>query len=170
MRDELVAIVDPGNNVVGAAPRWQVREQGLLHRATYIYVFNARGELYVQLRTMTKDVYPGYLDLAAGGVVLAEESYEVSAARELEEEMGIAGVELEPWFDFYFAEGRVWGRAWSCEWNGELCLQEEEVESVVLLRPEDVLQGMSAAKPFTPDSLMALRLRLGATAPQSPAP
>src|SRR5499427_10330210 len=111
--DEIVVIVDEHNNVVGAAPRREMRGQRLPHRSTYILVFNSQGALYVQKRTMTKDVFPGYYDPATGGVVLAGESYEQSAIRELEEEMGIRQVPLTWLFDFYFADQRtrVWGGA-----------------------------------------------------------
>ncbi|MGH7962686.1 MAG: NUDIX hydrolase, partial [Candidatus Binatia bacterium] len=64
--DEIVTIVDEHNNVVGTAPRREMRAQNLPHRSTYILVFNARGELYMQKRTMTKDVFPGSYDPAAG--------------------------------------------------------------------------------------------------------
>ncbi len=50
-----------------------------------------RDELYVHRRTETKDVYPGYLDVCAGGVNAAGESYDTCAARELEEELGVSG-------------------------------------------------------------------------------
>ena len=59
--NEIVAIVDAQNNVVGAAPRWEMRANRLIHRSTYILVFNPEGALYVQKRTMTKDVFPGLL-------------------------------------------------------------------------------------------------------------
>jgi isopentenyldiphosphate isomerase len=81
--DEIVAIVDEQNHVVGVAPRREMRAKRLPHRSTYILVFNAKDDLYVQKRTMTKDVFPGYYDIAAGGVVLAGESYEQGAEREL---------------------------------------------------------------------------------------
>ncbi|MEE9527401.1 MAG: NUDIX hydrolase, partial [Syntrophobacteria bacterium] len=57
--DEVVIIVDKENNEVGAVPRREMRAGRLPHRATYILVFNSRGELYVQKRTQTKDVFPG---------------------------------------------------------------------------------------------------------------
>lgn len=160
--DELVAIVDEQNRVVGSATRLRMRTEKLLHRATYVYVFNSQGLLYVQHRTTTKDVYPGYWDLCAGGVVQAEESCDVSAARELEEEMGISGVMLEPWFEFYFASSTspVWGRAYGCVYDGPLRLQEEEVQGVEMMSVEDVLQG-ATDRQFTPDSLFALRRRMG---------
>ena len=73
-RNEIVQIVDENNTEIAAVSRWLMREQQLIHRASYILVFNRAGELFVQKRTMTKDVYPGYYDIAAGGVVLAGES------------------------------------------------------------------------------------------------
>ena len=100
-QDEIVTIVDEKNNVTGSAPRSVMRAKGLPHRATYVLVFSSTGELYVQKRTPVKDIYPGYYDVAAGGVVLADESYEDSASRELKEEMGIQGVSLTYLFDFY---------------------------------------------------------------------
>lgn len=159
-QDELVVIVDPQNNITGSATRRQMRAEGLPHRATYVFVFDSKGRLYVQRRTTTKDVYPGYLDLAAGGVVLAGESYEVSAERELAEEMGIRGVPLQSWFDFYFEDGasKVWGRAFSCRWDGALSLQPEEVESVEMWTVDAALAAGPEAR-FTPDSLLALRRR-----------
>lgn len=75
-------MVDDQKNVVGAAPRRERRAQPLPHRRTSILAFNAHGKLYIQQRILTKDVFPGDYDPAAGGVVLAGESYEESAQRE----------------------------------------------------------------------------------------
>ena len=157
--EEMVAIVDENNNVTGSATRREMRAKGLPHRATYIAIFNSRGELYVQRRTMIKDVYPGLLDPVTGGVVQAGESYEESAVRELAEEMGIQGVDLVPQFDFYFVDGasRVWGRLFRCHWDGPVVPQPEEVVEVVLLDPDEILADPSK---FTPDGYYAIaRLR-----------
>ena len=153
--DELVAIVDGNNNVTGAATRREMRAKGLPHRATYIAIFNSLGQLHVQRRTMTKDVYPGLLDPVAGGVVQAGESYEESAVRELAEEMGIRGVAMEPRFDFYFADGagKVWGRLFRCQWDGPVIPQPEEVAEVLMFTPDEVLA--EPAK-FTPDGYYAI--------------
>jgi 8-oxo-dGTP pyrophosphatase MutT (NUDIX family) len=160
--DEIVVIVDEQNNVVGAAPRGEMRAKRLPHRSTYILVFNTSGELYVQKRTMTKDVFPGYYDVAAGGVVLAGESYEQGAERELEEEMGIRGVPLTRLFDFYFKDEhtRLWGCAFSCIYDGEIVLQEEEVESGAFVQVDEILRR-SETERFTPDGVYVLRRYLG---------
>jgi 8-oxo-dGTP pyrophosphatase MutT (NUDIX family) len=130
-RDEMVAVVDRDNNVIASAARADMRRQGLIHRATYILVFSSSGELFVQERTMIKDIFPGFYDLCTGGVVLAGEDYELSALRELEEEIGVGGAELTNLFDFYgeYAGQKVWGRAFSCISDGPFTLQAEEVSS-----------------------------------------
>jgi 8-oxo-dGTP pyrophosphatase MutT (NUDIX family) len=156
--DEIVAIVDEYNNVVGAVPRREMRAKRLPHRSTYILVFNSQGALYVQKRTLTKDVFPGYYDPVAGGVVLTEESYEESAARELAEEMGIRDLPLTRLFDFYFEDAsiRVWGSAFSCVYDGDLVLQEEEVEHVEIMTIDDILRRAETER-FTPDGLYVVR-------------
>jgi isopentenyldiphosphate isomerase len=155
--DEIVAIVDEDNNIIGSAPRWEMRANQLPHRSTYILVFNSRGELFVQKRTLTKDVYPGYYDPCTGGVVLHGETYELSATRELEEEVGIRDVPLLSHFNFYFEDAlvRVWGSVFSCVYDGAMVLQAEEVESGEFLSIETILQRAHTT-PYTPDSLLAL--------------
>jgi len=156
--DEIVAIVDERNNVISAVPRREMRAKRLPHRSTYILVFHPQGPLYVQKRTMSKDVFPGYFDPVTGGVVLAGENYEESALRELEEEMGIRAVPLSHLFNFYFEDEwtRVWGSAFSCTYEGELVLQEEEVEYVELMTFDDILRR-SVTERFTPDGLYVVR-------------
>jgi ADP-ribose pyrophosphatase YjhB (NUDIX family) len=119
-RNERVIIVDDDNAVVGSAPRHEMRTKRLPHRATFILVFDSDGRILVQKRTDTKDVYPGYHDLAAGGVVTDGESYEESAFREAAEELGIRGVPLEYQFDFYYQDpgNRCFGRVYSCVCEG----------------------------------------------------
>jgi 8-oxo-dGTP pyrophosphatase MutT (NUDIX family) len=162
--DEIVVIVDQDNNIVGAVPRREMRAKRLAHRSTYILVFNSRGELYVQKRTLTKDVFPGYYDIAAGGVVLAGETYEQGAARELEEEMGIRDVPLTRLFDFYFENKhtRLWGCAFSCTYDGVVVLQEEEVESGAFVPVDDILRR-AETQPFTPDGIYVLQRYLNRT-------
>ncbi|MBM3723811.1 MAG: NUDIX hydrolase YfcD [Acidobacteria bacterium] len=157
---EEVVIVDRENRVTGQATRGEMRARGLIHRATYILVFNSAGQIFVQHRTMTKDVYPGYLDPVTGGVVLAGESYEESAERELAEEIGVRGVEIARHGDFYFeSEAPVWGALFSCTWDGPLVYQPEEVAGGEWMNPEEAL-ARAGTENFTPDGLVAVRLWL----------
>lgn len=155
--EEIVQIVDEDDQVIGAMARRLMREQRLIHRASYILVFNAAGELYVQKRTQSKDIYPGYWDVAAGGVVLAGESYEESAERELAEELGVSA-ELEFLFDQYYEDqgNRVWGRIFTCIHEGPFSLQPEEVEYGRFMSPAIALD-YSNSEPFTPDGIILLQ-------------
>jgi len=152
--EEEVAVVDERNTVVGSAPRSVMRERGLIHRATYVLVFDRQGRLFVQERTLTKDIFPGCFDLCTGGGVLAGETYEESAARELHEEIGLAGAELAFHFDFYgeYAGQRVWGRVFSCVSDGPFVLQPEEVASGAFRSIEEV-KSLIRDMPCTPDSV-----------------
>lgn len=156
-KEELVAIVDEENRVVGSAGRSVMRRFNLIHRAAYVLLFNSRGELFVQQRTESKDVYPGYYDIASGGVVQAGEDYDISALRELAEEVGITGVPLSPLFDFFWqdANNKVWGRAYTCVADGPVTLQEEEVQWGQFMPMDDIHQ-LRGKKPFTPDGLYLL--------------
>ena len=158
VESELVTIVDTDNNEIKAVRRREMRIKRLRHRATYILVFNSGGELYVQKRTKSKDVYPGYYDVAAGGVVLAGESYEKGAERELAEELGIRHATLTSLFDFHYEDHyiQLWGRAYACVYDGDLILQREEIESGEFIKIDRVLR-MAESEPFTPDCLYVLQ-------------
>lgn len=157
VQNEQVAIVDGDNRVIGAATRGRMRRENLIHRATYILVFNGSGEIFVHQRTFTKDVYPGYWDVAAGGVVMAGETYDASAHRELAEELGIAGRPLKRLFDFFWTDDRcrVWGRVYRCIYSGPMRLQPEEVIRGRFVPVSSVLSELSAEK-ITPDGLRVL--------------
>ena len=56
-----------------------------------MYIIDTEGRLLVQKRTMKKDHYPGYYDLASGGVVGESDGGcdDTNAIREVEEELGL---------------------------------------------------------------------------------
>ncbi len=90
MPEEIFDVVDQDDRVIGQAPRSEVHARNLLHRAASIFVFNARGELLVQLRSTTKDQYPSCFTSSASGHLEAGEDYAQSAQRELFEEVGLS--------------------------------------------------------------------------------
>lgn len=156
---EKIAWVDDDDQLLGSLPRAELRARGLIGRGTFILLFNSAGELCVHRRTLSKAIYPGYWDPAAGGMVQADESYEASAARELEEELGIAGVELRAHGTFFFdqPDNRLWCAVFSAVSDAPLKLQPEEVLEARFIDPHQVLAEAKAGKPYCPDSLAALR-------------
>ena len=155
---ERVAWVDEQDRSLGGLPRAEVRERGLISRGTFILLFNSAGQLCVHRRTLSKALYPGYWDVAAGGMVQEGEDYAESAARELEEELGVGGVPLREHGRFYFDEpgNRLWGAVFSAVSDAPLKLQPEEVMEARFMSVDEAL----AVEPCCPDSLKALKLYL----------
>ena len=97
-RKEKVLIVDEDNNPVGTASRQEMRQRKLWHRVSYTFIVTDEehgSKLLVQKRSMKKDYCPGFLSLSTGGVVGEGEDDDLSAVRELEEEIGIKNEGLE---------------------------------------------------------------------------
>ncbi|KPA92634.1 MULTISPECIES: NUDIX hydrolase [Pseudomonas] len=165
---ELIAWVDDDDRLQGSLARAELRERGLIGRGTYILLFNSAGELCVHRRTLSKAIYPGYWDVAAGGMVQADESYAESAARELEEELGVSGVPLTAHERFFFDQpgNRLWCAVFSAVWDGPLRLQPEEVLEARFVAVDTAVEE-SARKPYCPDSLAALKRYLQGVAKPS---
>lgn len=150
---ELVEVVDEEDRVVDVVPRHVVREEHLLHRCTYVVVLDPLGRVYVHRRTETKDVYPGFYDVIAGGVNGVGETYEACAAREIEEELGITAL---PSFRFKHryegSDGRCWGGVFDVVWDGPIRWQPEEVVWGRFV-PLDEVDAMIEREPFCLDSV-----------------
>ncbi len=159
--DELVDVIDEHGRVLSIKRRAEVRQQNLRHRSTYILVFNAAGDLFVHRRTFTKDIYPGYWDVAISGVLGSKEDYTAGALRELAEELGLVVASLEPLFSFRFEDehNRVIGEAFRCQSEGPFVLQPDEVVEGRWMAVDEVLARMRD-EPFCPDGAEVLRLFL----------
>ncbi|MFH1625474.1 MAG: NUDIX domain-containing protein [Pseudomonadota bacterium] len=89
MGDEYLEIANEDDEVIGLASREESHKNGLIHRSVHIFVFNSKGELFIQKRGNTKDQCPLFYDSSAAGHVDRGESYYDCATRELKEELGI---------------------------------------------------------------------------------
>ena len=163
---ERIAYVDEQDRPLGGVLRSELRARHLLGRGTYILLFNSAGELCVHRRTLSKALYPGYWDVAAGGMVLEDETYAESAVRELAEELGIDGVELVEHAHFFYdaPESRLWCKVYSAVSDAPLILQPEEVLEARFITLEQAL-AEAQHLPYCPDSLAALQHYLAAVAP-----
>ena len=81
MTEELVDIVDDDDNVITTVTRAEMRARRLQHRSVGIAVLSTDGRLLIHRRSEAKDIWPGWWDIAAGGVVAAGETYDQAARR-----------------------------------------------------------------------------------------
>ena len=156
MEEEYLDLVDENNNVIGKAPRSEVRRKNLPHRGTCIFIFNSKGEILITKRTVTKDVYPDLLEIGQGGAVSYGEEYEYSAKREVGEEVGISNPKLEYLFDFHWQDeyNNSFWKVYKCIYDGDIKMQPEEVEDFFFISV-DKLNDMIENRPekFTPDGI-----------------
>ncbi len=153
---ELVDVLDDTGRPVATVTRREMRTRRLPHAATYALVLNRRGELFVHLRSPTKDVYPGHWDVAVGGVLAAGESFEQGARREAREELGV-DLQPEPLFPLRWADEHtvVHGMVYRARHDGPFRLQPGEIVRGEFL-PLDAVVARAAREPFCPDGLAAL--------------
>lgn len=88
MAEEIFDVVNERDEVVDHRPRSEVHRLGLRHRAMHLLLFNARGEVFLQKRSATKDREAGKWDSSASGHLDCGEDYDAAAVRELREELG----------------------------------------------------------------------------------
>jgi len=88
-QEEIYAVVDADDKIIGKATRKEIHEKGLWHRSVHVFIMNTSGALFLQKRSLKKDLYPGCWDSSAAGHVDWGESYQQAAKRELQEELGI---------------------------------------------------------------------------------
>ncbi|MCX4668401.1 NUDIX domain-containing protein [Streptomyces sp. NBC_01381] len=162
-RDEILAIVDENDEVVGEAPRGEVYARGLRHRCAFILVRDPEGRVFVHRRTPTKLVFPSHYDVFVGGVVGAGESYDDAALREAQEELGVSGLpQPTPLFKFLYEDGAGhswWSYVYEVVCDLPVSPQVEEVDWHAFLT-EDELERRLGEWEWTPDGLAAFeRLR-----------
>lgn len=84
MSKELYDLVDENDQVIGTTDKATSHTTGQLHRVAAVFVFNQKGELYIQVHKSD-----GKWDHSVGGHVTKGETYAQAAKREAHEELGI---------------------------------------------------------------------------------
>ncbi|MBI1839988.1 MAG: NUDIX domain-containing protein [Verrucomicrobia bacterium] len=141
MSEEIFDVVNERDEVVDQQPRSEVHRRQLLHRAVHVLVFNRKGELLLQKRSMRKDCFPGTWDSSASGHLDRGESYDACAVRELREEIGLhAGQTPERLFKIGACPETGFEFVWvyRCESEGPFILQPEEVDEARWFGPEEI--------------------------------
>lgn len=93
--DELLPVMDSRQRTLYLEKRSIIHQQGLIHLAVHVMVFNSDGKILIQKRSAQKDTYPLYWDVSVGGHLSPGEACQQAAMRELKEELGIKGAKIE---------------------------------------------------------------------------
>jgi isopentenyldiphosphate isomerase len=132
MSEEIFDIVNERDEVIGQNTRREVHARGLRHRAVHVLVFNARGEVFLQKRSMKKDLHPGVWDSSSSGHLDSGEAYDACAVREVREEIGLHLAQPPPrLFKINPSQETGWEFCWiyRCESEGPFTLHPDEIET-----------------------------------------
>ena len=146
MSEEIFDIVNERDEVIGQAPRKEVHARGLWHRAVHVLVFNSRGEVFLQKRSMLKDTAKGKWDSSTSGHVDSGEHYGATAVRELGEEIGLKVSQVpERLFKIDARKETGWEFCWiyRCTSEGPFTLHPEEIETGAWFTPDAVTKWVS---------------------------
>jgi 16S rRNA (adenine1518-N6/adenine1519-N6)-dimethyltransferase len=142
---EMFDVVDEQNRVIGQQPRGVVHREKLRHRAIHIFVFNRRGELFLQRRSRWKDANPRRWDSSAAGHVNAGDDYDSTAPRELEEELGIcAPLEVVGEVNACRETGWEFVRIYRAVHEGPFRLPPAEIECGAFFSPAQIQRWIDA--------------------------
>jgi len=131
--EELFDVVDQLDQVIRRARRREVHANNWMHRAVHVLVFNRAGQLFLQKRSMRKDMAPGLWDSSCSGHLDAGEDYDQAAWRELQEEIGLELAEPP----------QRWLRVEACNETGNefVWVYRVESEGPFTLCPEEIERG-----------------------------
>ncbi|MEP7129225.1 MAG: isopentenyl-diphosphate delta-isomerase, partial [Chitinophagales bacterium] len=89
---ELVVLVNQSGKKTGVAEKMAAHENGWLHRAFSIFIFNSKGEMLLQQRATTKYHFGGLWTNACCSHPRPGEKLATAAKRRLMEELGISRI------------------------------------------------------------------------------
>jgi isopentenyldiphosphate isomerase len=152
-----VVIVDSEDNVIGAMERSEAIARKQIVRIVRVLLFNSKGQLFMQKRGPNVN-FPNLWDQSVGGHVDEGEDYLVAARREMEEEIGLKGVNLKEvaryYTEFEYEQGafRRFNMLYTALSDDPLKLNPDEVaggkwvtlselDEMITVAPENFTQG-----------------------------
>jgi len=139
--EEYLEVVNHKGEVIGYAPRSMVHgNPSLIHKVVHVLVFDEKGNLLLQKRSMNKDVAPGKWDTSVGGHVGVGEDLITSSKREMKEELGITSSKIE--YLYTYIHGNHYETelvtTFRCICDGKISFNKEEIEEVKFWSFEDI--------------------------------
>ena len=146
--EEKLVLVNEKDEILGLMEKMQAHENGILHRAFSVFLFNSKGEMLLQKRAAEKYHSPNQWTNACCSHPRIDETYEQAAHRRIKEELGI-GCHLEEKFWFIY-KADVGQNLWEHEldhvfvgnYEADFHLNPEEVAEVRYISMQDLDEEM----------------------------
>ena len=144
-KEEWLPIVNEQGEVTGRAPRSLCHSGSkLLHPVVHLHIINERHELFLQKRSMKKDLLPGKWDTAVGGHISWNEKTEDALKRETREELGITDFQAQFIGSYLWESPREKELVFSfiCSRHNEIRIDNDEVDEGCFWSKKDIEQGI----------------------------
>ena len=151
--EELFDIVNPQGRVIGTATRRECHAKPeLIHPVVHLHLFDHTGRLFLQKRSQTKDVLPGFWDTSVGGHINSGEPVPQALLREAREELGIhaAGARYLYTYVWYGQKESEYVYGFTLEYTGHINLDPVEIETGRFFTPAEIRQKLHSNY-FTPN-------------------
>lgn len=147
---EQVVVVSENDEILGLMEKMEAHENGILHRAFSVFLFNDKGEMLLQKRASGKYHSPNQWTNAVCSHPKIDETYLDGAQRRLKEELGIT-TDLTEKFSFIY-KADVGQNLWEHEldhvftgnYEGNFALNEQEVSEVRYISMQQLDEEMNA--------------------------
>lgn len=97
-----VILVNEQDEVLGSMEKLKAHEEGRLHRAFSIFLFNDKNEMLLQQRAATKYHSPNLWTNACCSHPMPNENLDAATVRRLKEELGLENISLKKEFSFIY--------------------------------------------------------------------
>lgn len=137
-----IPVVNEQDEIIGYKERGDLTSEDIW-RISVIWAFNSKKEFLISKRHASKNIFPNRWGSAVAGTVEEDETYEVNAEKELEEELGLKNVKMIPYKKIYYKIGEAHRFCFiyvvfTDVSVSELVLQEDEVSEVKWIKLEDL--------------------------------
>ena len=131
--EEWFDIVDHSGKIKGRAPRSICHSNPeMMHPVVHLHIIDSRDRIFLQKRSIKKQIQPEKWDTAIGGHVLSGENIEDALKREAEEELGLTG----------FKASFIAKYVWKTEIESELAFMfYSKYENKITINKEEIDDG-----------------------------
>lgn len=152
--DEMIEVIDEQEHLIKTIPKSEVRKENLLRKGADVFIFDNKGNILIHQRASVKIVSPNAWDIFLGGWVLAGESFEQAAHREVEEEIGAENISLTFLFKCRFnykSQHNDLSYVYKGVYNEKIIPQADEVQAFEWI-PIKNIRTIMKQKLFSPKS------------------
>lgn len=145
MNDEILEIVNEDGQVTGCASRDVIHnDKTLLHRVVHLLLFNSKGKLLLQKRSMSKDVAPGTWDTSVGGHVHPGETIQEALKREITEELLLTNLNTKSLYTYIHRNERESElvSSFTSIYDGSISFNDDEISEVTFWDTKTILEHL----------------------------